>query len=386
MAGLRIYVSSTCYDLSSVRSQLRSFIQSQGHEPLMSDYNDILYDPEIHTHTSCVDDIANSDIVILIIGSRFGGACVQEALSFVDLKSIEDEKSMKQINSKGIISITQLEVMAAITKEIPVFAFIDDDVWHDHKLYEKNKSTQVINEIIFPSIDNQKTASYIFDFIDFFRYRTKNNSVFTFKNTQDIEDVLIKQWAALLRKSIQGRRSKAIDSKRNNELIERIEDLKTVVLTSICSSSEREITKSILRFRRLMDFIISLNLKDKKFISKGSPTWSDLLKEANIEFVIEKGSFIDNESKTYLIKEDRTYYETTESIKLFIGLESELKEFVKLPEDTRRIIYDSLSDIRVDFGAITYKETPINNLILELCKKEYDNLLDAEAYQSLTEK
>ena len=42
MAGLSVFVSSTCYDLSVIRSQLRIFIQSLGQEPLMSDYSDLL--------------------------------------------------------------------------------------------------------------------------------------------------------------------------------------------------------------------------------------------------------------------------------------------------------------------------------------------------------
>ena len=37
----------------------------------MSDYNDVLFDPRSHTHESCIKEIANADVVILIIGSRF---------------------------------------------------------------------------------------------------------------------------------------------------------------------------------------------------------------------------------------------------------------------------------------------------------------------------
>ena len=70
MANLKIFVSSTCYDLNIVRGQLRSFINNVGYEPVMSDYNDVLYDPRDHTHESCVKEIQSADMVILIIGSR----------------------------------------------------------------------------------------------------------------------------------------------------------------------------------------------------------------------------------------------------------------------------------------------------------------------------
>ena len=71
MAKMRVFVSSTCYDLSSVRAQLRTFIESMGYEPIMSDYEDILYDPRTHTHTSCVDEVRNCDILILVIVTKY---------------------------------------------------------------------------------------------------------------------------------------------------------------------------------------------------------------------------------------------------------------------------------------------------------------------------
>ena len=140
MAGLKVFVSSTCYDLSILRSQLRLFIQNIGHEPTMSDYNDLLYDPRVHTHTSCVDEVASCDAVVLIVGSRFGGKSVPEALSKLDFDRLFNEsKSIESLKVKENLSVTQLEILKAVESDIPVFTFIDEGVWHDHALYEKNK-------------------------------------------------------------------------------------------------------------------------------------------------------------------------------------------------------------------------------------------------------
>lgn len=74
MSKLKVFVSSTCYDLSSVRLGLKRFIEEElGYEAVLSDQQDILYDPRIHTHTACIEEVKNSDLMILIIGSRFGG-------------------------------------------------------------------------------------------------------------------------------------------------------------------------------------------------------------------------------------------------------------------------------------------------------------------------
>ena len=85
MAALKIFVSSTCYDLGIVRAQLRSFLINLGHEPIMSEYNDVLFDPRSHTHDNCAQEIKNADAVILIIGSRFGGTAIPKVITALDL-------------------------------------------------------------------------------------------------------------------------------------------------------------------------------------------------------------------------------------------------------------------------------------------------------------
>jgi len=40
MTDVNIFISSTCYDLSQVRQDLRDFISGLGHNPMMSEQND----------------------------------------------------------------------------------------------------------------------------------------------------------------------------------------------------------------------------------------------------------------------------------------------------------------------------------------------------------
>ena len=156
MAELRVFVSSTCYDLSLLRSQLRTFIKNMGYEPIMSDYEDVLYDPRIHTHTSCVDEVKNCDILILIIGSRFGGKASTESLNKINFEVLKNESnSVDALKEKECLSVTQLEVLKAIENSMPVYTFIDKQVWHDHALYEKNKNSDIIEKIVFPSIEKK---------------------------------------------------------------------------------------------------------------------------------------------------------------------------------------------------------------------------------------
>lgn len=156
MANLRVFVSSTCVDLGIHREQLRGFLQRMGYEPIMSDFSDVLYDPSAHTHTSCVLEVANSDIVIILIGSRFGGEAVPEAIGEIDVPTINSyiASSFSGENDRRF-SITQLEAFKAISLGIPLVTFVDSGVRADHHLYTKNKNREFIDQIEFPSISKK---------------------------------------------------------------------------------------------------------------------------------------------------------------------------------------------------------------------------------------
>lgn len=99
---LKVFISSTCYDLGVIRSQLKSFIEKMGYDPILSEYNDVFYDPNDHTHESCVKDIVNADIVILIIGSRFGGKGIPSLSKLVDFSSLSGASAKSKLLEKKI--------------------------------------------------------------------------------------------------------------------------------------------------------------------------------------------------------------------------------------------------------------------------------------------
>lgn len=386
MAGLRVFVSSTCYDLSAIRSQLRMFILSQGHEPLMSDYSDILYDPRLHTHTSCVDEVSSADVVVLIVGSRFGGRSVPEALSKLDFEKLDKEsKSTESLKKKENLSVTQLEILKAVESGIPIFTFIDEGVWHDHALYEKNKGKPIINEIEFPAIEKAETAAFIFEFINFLRHRARGNSVFSFSKTQDIEEVLRKQWSSLFQKLLQEQRMQSIERKRIDNLSEQFADLKTAILTSIGSTNERDVARGVVRYRRLLDFVRNLSLRDTNFFLKGKPSWDQLLEEAGIVEMLDLSDdpkfqefrrHIGPRGGLFLVKDDRTYYELRMSPEMFHAYALEWESFIELGDETKMVIYDALSEMRIGPGPIRYIRRPIDQVLEELYYRNQRNLLD----------
>lgn len=162
-ASPKVFVSSTCYDLNIIRAELRSFMLDLGYEPQMSDFSDILFDPRLHTHSSCLQDVGSCDMLLLIVGSRYGGQAVPKSLEIIDFERLREASSDQEIiKNKSSISVTQLEVLRAIQLGIPVFSFVDAGVMNDHFTYEKNKAKPILNEIEFPHIEKQETARYIF--------------------------------------------------------------------------------------------------------------------------------------------------------------------------------------------------------------------------------
>ncbi len=376
---MRVFISSTCYDLSLLRSQLRSFIKNMCYEPIMSDYEDILYDPRIHTHTSCVDEVKNCDVLILIIGSRFGGKATPEALNKIDFESLQNESAnVEALKETKNLSVTQLEVLQAIECGIPVYTFVDKRVWHDHALYEKNKSSDIIGKIIFPSIEKQETAKFIFNFINFVRLRTKGNNIFTFEKGQDIEDILKKQWSGYFQRLLQEERFSDANRKKIDVLGEQFEDLKTAILSSIENVDQREIARAIVRYRRLSDLLFGLDIPQQVLYSF-SGSLHDLFQEQHIQIVDAHNlaSFRFNHGflhRTFFIKEDQSFYELRFPSDVLKDFETEWTYFKQMKPNIKNIVLDTFHEMyRPNFGLLRYHRDNFNDFLERNRIKENDD-------------
>ena len=370
MAETRVFISSTCYDLSLLRSQLRIFIKNMGYEPIMSDYEDILYDPRIHTHTSCVDEVQNCDILVLIIGSRFGGKASPEALNRINFDVLNNETlSVDVLKEKECLSVTQLEVLKAIENAIPVYTFIDKRVWHNHALYEKNKASGIADQIVFPSIEKQETAKYIFNFINFVRLRTRGNNIFTFEKGQDIEDTLKKQWSGYFQRLLQEQRFTDNNQKKMDILGEQFEDLKTAILSSIEKVDQRETARGIVRYRRLSEILFGLRFSPQHLIS-ANISFKDLLSQHGIVDIIDSRDVcISHERpmmpRSLLIKEDGTFFESRVPKEMFLDFEMEWDSFKQLQPKVKEIVLDTLSEMYRPTSLIRYRSMHIEDYLHE---------------------
>lgn len=166
MAKPRIFISSTCFDLNDVRSELTSFLGGFGFEVLNSQLKNFGVTPQKHSHTACLEQVNNADYCIVIIGRRRGGTF------------IASEKS-----------ITNEEYNLAIKKGIPIIIFVDGRVEDAIPLYKKNPTAD------FSSIVDDKR---IFHFIDYIKSSSEDNWIHKYSNINDIKEILTAQFAYYL--------------------------------------------------------------------------------------------------------------------------------------------------------------------------------------------
>ena len=76
MAKPRTFISSTCYDFADARASIAEHLKELGHEPLRSDSASFGVSLGKHSHNACLDQVENSDYLVLLIGGRQGGTFV----------------------------------------------------------------------------------------------------------------------------------------------------------------------------------------------------------------------------------------------------------------------------------------------------------------------
>ena len=255
MAIPRLFVSSTCYDLQEIRFQLRHFIQEFGYEPVMSEFDDIFYNYELHVQDSCLEEISKCQLFILVVGNNYGS---------IYHKDREDN----QIPD----SVTLREFRRALESEIYKHIFINKFVDYDYKNYtralekillkhfrEKNIKDDKIEETklqIKKEFDSNypfpyDSYRYVFYFLDIIYELKEGNACNTFESFGDIKESLRRQWAGFMYESL-FKKDKKLESaiKPLDEKINHIDSNIKKLLEAKTSTSDTKISFDITKLTR----------------------------------------------------------------------------------------------------------------------------------------
>jgi hypothetical protein len=173
MARPRIFVSSTFYDLKQIRADVFRFITEMGYEPVLHERGKVPYGKEKSLEEYCYKEIEGCDILVSIVGGRFGSGSLQKPYS-----------------------ISQLELKTAFEQEKQVFIFIERAVYSEYSTYLKNKGVLGIQ---YHFVDNPS----VYSFIEEIEQLPRNNPISPFETAQDITDYLREQWAGLFQRFLE---------------------------------------------------------------------------------------------------------------------------------------------------------------------------------------
>ena len=166
MAKPRIFISSTYYDLKQTREDIASFITSLGYEAVRNEEGNIPFGRENTLESYCLREIGNVDILVSIIGGKFGST-----------------------SSESRWSISNEELKTAIKNKKQVYIFIDSQVAAEYETYLLNKG----GAMKFRYVDNVK----IYEFIEEIKGLTSNNNIKEFSTSSQIQQYLKEQLAGL---------------------------------------------------------------------------------------------------------------------------------------------------------------------------------------------
>lgn len=198
MAKPRVFISSTCYDLKEIRSQIREFIIDYGYDPILSEFGDIFFNYGEHPQDACFKEIEKCQMFILIIGNSFGSTYY------------------KMTNSPTPSSITMEEFEKSMRNNVPKHVFINRFVDYDYQNYVRAwdkyiQKLRIEGKLSDDNLENKSKIRKEFDdsypfpndsYRKLFRFiekiYTENIGVQTFEYSSDIKDSLKQQWAGAM--------------------------------------------------------------------------------------------------------------------------------------------------------------------------------------------
>lgn len=196
----RVFISSTYYDLKYVRENMLRFVEDKyGYEAILFERGNVPYTYNNSMSQSCYAEVERCNMMILIVGGKYG--------------SIEPDDSEK------IISITRKEFKTADNKNIPVFIFIDKNVYLEYQIYTSN-SSESYNPVF---VDNIK----VFEFIN----ELKDKPIKTFEKMDDIEEYLAEQWSGWFYDYLENMGNSSYDNinRKLSDTFDSIEKLRTII-------------------------------------------------------------------------------------------------------------------------------------------------------------
>lgn len=256
MAKPRIFMSSTFYDLKQIRTDLDLFIDTLGYETIRNEEGDIPYGKDDALEEYCYKEIKSIDILVSIIGGRFG--------------------SESKRNSS---SISQIELRTALKENKQVYIFIEKNVLAEYETYLINKD----KEISFRYVDDIR----IYQFIEEIKTLNSNNNIKGFDTASEISKYLKDQFAGLFQRFLEEQtRIKEISLIRNLEKTAQTLNKIVTVLSDENKEKDDEINKILMINHPLVEELRNILDIPYNFYIEGFNDMKELLSARGYKYEI----------------------------------------------------------------------------------------------------
>lgn len=241
----RIFVSSTYYDLKHVRERLEHFIDNYGFESVLFESDKVTYEFDKPIDSSAYNEVSLCHIMILIVGGRYGSTATNGNTT-EDIKKYEQE----------YISVTRKEFETALEKNIPLFIFIEKNVFSEYRTFKENQEFfENLNQ--YENIESKNKAHFKFahvDSINIFRFIDLliTKPVKTFEKIEQIENYLQNQFAGLFYLYLDGLQKQ----KEVSKVLNSVEELNNITLrmsTMLNSVGEKILGKDNNEFEEVIN-------------------------------------------------------------------------------------------------------------------------------------
>lgn len=190
---MKIFISSTAYDLYDFREKIKQIIEQLGHECIAFESPTFPVRPDLHSHDQCIEAVKDADIVICIIDKRYGGRYHgndNNQFSDIELEVSGKTKSgktkkYKRTIKKQDLSITWCELITAQKEGKLIFTFARKKVLDEKEVRRRNQFLTSFK----PAYAEREE---IFDLIDWITKNKKNNWITPFNSIVDFEQYFSK--------------------------------------------------------------------------------------------------------------------------------------------------------------------------------------------------
>jgi len=200
MTKTRVFVSSTS-DLKHIRNNIHAFLNDARHEAVLYEKGDVLYHNSITLQSNCLEEVKSCNILIGIIGNRFG----------------------TESESDSEISVSMSEIRTAQENNKQVYLFVENETWHENSVYEQNRDNDTIN---------YKADVKIHRFISEMKQKKQNNVLHPFSSVNEIIDFLRAQFSGLMLRGLRSNTNDGLGSETSVPPIS-VEKIKEEVLPTV---------------------------------------------------------------------------------------------------------------------------------------------------------